>query len=168
MGAISVPPLNRAARLMAGGVGGQVLASGSTAAVLSPGADFELVDMGSHRFRGLTDPIRVFSVRSEGLAFWDHPLTTTAAGNLPLSPTRWVGRTDELRERSSALAEGHTVLTLTGSGGVGKSRLAVELARLAVPGSSTGRGWWSWRRSASRLRSFRSWRRRCPSGPRRG
>jgi predicted ATPase/class 3 adenylate cyclase len=124
--------LNRAARLMAAGTGGQVLVSGSTAAVLSLGVDVELVDMGSHRFRGLTDPIRVFSLRSEGLACWDRPLATTAVGNLPLSPTRWVGRTDELRERSSGLAEGHIVLTLTGSGGVGKSRMAVELARLAV------------------------------------
>jgi predicted ATPase/class 3 adenylate cyclase len=124
--------VNRAARLMAIGHGGQLLVSAATAELV-PGA--ELVDLGEHRLRDLTAPTRVFQVGSERFP----SLRTLDAfpGNLPLQLSSFVGRASEAQRVASALSEGR-VVTLTGVGGVGKTRLALQVAADLLPSYRDG------------------------------
>ena len=122
--------LNRAARLMAAGHGGQILVADSTAGLLS-GVD--LMDMGPRRLRDLPNPINVFQLRLPGLRTEFPPLRALDAspGNLRTQITSFVGRESEVTEVEAAL-RAHRLVTLTGVGGVGKTRLALEVAaRLA-------------------------------------
>jgi predicted ATPase len=122
--------LNRAARVMAAGHGGQVLVADSTATLL---AGVDLLSLGPRRLRDLQNLITVFQVRAPGLRADFPPLRTvdTTPGNLRPAITRLVGREPELAEVEAALRE-HRLVTLTGVGGVGKTRLAIEVAaRLA-------------------------------------
>jgi predicted ATPase len=122
--------LNRAARVMAAGHGGQILLAESTAGLLS-GVD--LVDLGPRRLRDLPTPIGVFQVRAEGLRTEFPPLRGLDAspGNLRAATTSFIGRESEVAELQ-AVVKAHRLVTLTGVGGVGKTRLAVEVAaRLA-------------------------------------
>jgi predicted ATPase len=124
------PPLNRVARVMAAGHGGQILVAASTAALLD-GVD--LVDLGEYRMPGLAALVRVFQVRAEGLRMRFPPLRTLEAvpGNLPIELTRFVGRDREIAELTGAVGS-NRLLTLTGVGGVGKTRLALQVARRLV------------------------------------
>jgi predicted ATPase len=122
--------LNRAARVMAAGHGGQILLAESTAGLLS-GVD--LVDLGPRRLRDLPAPVQVFQVQAEGLRVEFPPLRTLdpSPGNLRPQITSFIGRDSELDEVQAVLRT-HRLMTLTGVGGVGKTRLAVEVAaRLA-------------------------------------
>jgi class 3 adenylate cyclase len=122
--------LNRAARVMAAGHGGQVLLADSTAVLLS-GVD--LLDLGARRLRDLPNPITVFQLRAPGLRTDFPPLRTldSAPGNLQPAVTSLIGRDAELAEVEAAV-RAHRIVTLTGMGGVGKTRLALEVAtRLA-------------------------------------
>jgi predicted ATPase/class 3 adenylate cyclase len=122
--------LNRAARVMAAGHGGQVLLADSTASLLS-GVD--LVDLGPRRLRDLPMPVGVFQVRAAGLRVEFPPLRALDAspGNLRPQTTSFIGRESEVAELQGAV-KAHRLVTLTGVGGVGKTRLAVEVAgRLA-------------------------------------
>ncbi len=122
--------LNRAARVMAAGHGGQILLAESTAGLLS-GVD--LVDLGPRRLRDLPAPVGVFQVRAPGLRSEFPPLQALDAspGNLRPAPTSFIGRESELDEVQAAV-KAHRLVTLTGVGGVGKTRLALEVAaRLA-------------------------------------
>jgi predicted ATPase len=122
--------LNRAARVMAAGHGGQILLADSTAGLLS-GVD--LVDLGPRRLRDLPIPIQVFQVRTEGLRTDFPPLRAldVSPGNLRAPATSLIGRESEVAELHVAL-KAHRLVTLTGVGGVGKTRLALEVAaRLA-------------------------------------
>ncbi|OBJ22968.1 ATP-binding protein [Mycobacterium colombiense] len=122
--------LNRAARVMAAGHGGQVLVAESTASLLS-GVD--LIDLGPRRLRDLPTPVGIFQVGAPGLRTDFPPLGATNAGpgNLRTAPTSFIGRESELDEVHAAV-RAHRLLTLTGVGGVGKTRLATEVAaRLA-------------------------------------
>jgi predicted ATPase/class 3 adenylate cyclase len=122
--------LNRAARVMAAGHGGQILLADSTAGLLS-GVD--LVDLGPRRLRDLPTPVQVFQVQAEGLRTDFPPLRALDAspGNLRPAPTTFIGRESEL-DAVQAAVKAHRLVTLTGVGGVGKTRLAVEVAaRLA-------------------------------------
>ncbi len=118
--------LNRAARVMAAGHGGQVLLTDSTAALLS---DVDLVDLGPRRLRDVPNPVTVFQLRAPGLSADFPPLRTTdvATGNLRPQPTSLVGRQSELSAITTAM-RAHRLVTLTGTGGVGKTRLALEVA----------------------------------------
>ncbi len=118
--------LNRVARVMAAGHGGQVLLAESTAGLLS-GVD--LVDLGPRRLRDLPTPIGVFQVRAEGLRTQFPALRALDAspGNLRPVTTSFVGRESEVAELQAAV-KAHRLMTLTGVGGVGKTRLAVEVA----------------------------------------
>jgi predicted ATPase len=118
--------LNRTARVMAVGHGGQILVAASTAALLD-GVD--LVDLGEHRLRDLSGAYRLFQVRAEGLGERFPPLGTLDAvpGNLPVLGTSFIGRDVEVKELSE-LVRAHRLATLTGVGGVGKTRLAVQVA----------------------------------------
>ena len=118
--------LNRAARVMAAGHGGQVLVADSTAVLLS-GVD--LVDLGPRRLRDLRNPITVFQVQALGLRADFPPLrgADSNPGNLRPAITSFIGRESEVTEVTAAL-RAHRLVTLTGVGGVGKTRLAVEVA----------------------------------------
>ena len=122
--------LNRAARVMAAGHGGQILLAESTASLIS-GVD--LLDLGPRRLRDLPTPVRVFQVRAPGLQTDFNALRAldTSPGNLWAATTTFIGREAEVAEVQAAL-KAHRLVTLTGVGGVGKTRLAVEVAaRLA-------------------------------------
>jgi class 3 adenylate cyclase len=88
------PALNRAARLMAAGGGGQVLCSAATAGLVE--GEVRLVDLGEHRLRDLDRPLRMFQV-GEG-RFPPLRVLDGLAGNLPLSSSSFVGRRRELEE----------------------------------------------------------------------
>ncbi len=122
--------LNRAARVMAAGHGGQILLADSTAGLLS-GVD--LVDLGPRRLRDLSTAVGVFQVRVAGLQA-DFPALRAldaSPGNLRAATTSFIGRESEAGEVHAAV-KAHRLITLTGVGGVGKTRLAVEVAaRLA-------------------------------------
>ncbi len=125
------PALNRAARVMAVGHSGQILLSNSTAALVS---DVDLVDLGEHRLRDLSGVAHLFQVRADGLASEFPRLQTVDAvpGNLAAQATSFVGRDVEVKELAE-LVRAHRLVTLTGVGGVGKTRLAVQVAAELIP-----------------------------------
>ena len=118
--------LNRAARVMAAGHGGQILLADSTAVLLSR---VDLVDLGPRRLRDVPTPVGVFQVRARGLRAEFPPLQAldTTPGNLRLATTSLIGRESEVADVAAAVRS-HRLVTLTGVGGVGKTRLAVEVA----------------------------------------
>jgi predicted ATPase len=118
--------LNRAERVMAAGHGGQILLVGATAGLLK-GVD--LVDLGPCRLRDLAAPVGVFQVQAAGLRTEFPPLRALDAspGNLRPQVSSLIGRESELVEVEAALRR-HRLVTLTGVGGVGKTRLALEVA----------------------------------------
>jgi predicted ATPase/class 3 adenylate cyclase len=127
------PAVNRAARLMAAAHGGQVLLSESAASLvmdlLPEGA--ELRDLGDHRLKDLERPERIFQLIHPGLMADFPPLATLSSrpNNLPTQPTELIGREVELVEIKSLLdTAGVRLLTLTGPGGTGKTRLALQAA----------------------------------------
>jgi class 3 adenylate cyclase len=117
--------LNRTARVMGAGHGGQILVAASAADLLGPDT---LLDLGAHRLRDLSDATRLFQVRGDGLRSDFPPLKTVDAqpGNLPVQLTSFVGREFELKEVTE-LVRTHRHVTLSGVGGVGKTRLALEV-----------------------------------------
>src|SRR3954452_14476600 len=118
--------LNRAARVMAAGHGGQILVADSTAGLLS-GVD--LLDLGPRRLRDLPNPIMMFQVRAPGLREDFPPLRSvdSNSGNLRPAITRLIGRDTQVSDVQAALRS-HRLVTLTGVGGVGKTRLALAVA----------------------------------------
>ena len=122
--------LNRAARVMAAGHGEQILLADSTAGLLSA---VDLLDLGPRRLRDVPMPVGVFQVRAAGLRAEFPPLRAldTSPGNLRPATTSLIGRESEAGEVLAAV-KAHRLVTLTGVGGVGKTRLATEVAaRLA-------------------------------------
>jgi predicted ATPase/class 3 adenylate cyclase len=122
--------LTRVQRVMSVAHGGQVLLSNSTADLLQGElpADVTLRDMGKHRLKGLTQPDRLWQLVAPDLAAEFPPLKslTTIPNNLPLQLTSFVGREKEISDIKSLLNSARLV-TLTGSGGTGKTRLAQEV-----------------------------------------
>jgi predicted ATPase/class 3 adenylate cyclase len=117
--------VHRAARIAAAGHGGQVLLSQSTRELLGASADVH--DLGRHRLKDLGEPARVYQLG--GAEF--PPLRSLDSTNLPVQATPLVGRERELAE-AGRLLRAHRVVTLTGPGGSGKTRLALQLAADAV------------------------------------
>jgi predicted ATPase len=118
--------LNRAARVMAAGHGGQILLAESTAVLLG-GVD--LVNLGPRRLRDVPMPVGVFQVQAAELRAEFPPLRAldTTPGNLRPATTSLIGRESEVAEIEAAV-KAHRLVTLTGVGGVGKTRLALEVA----------------------------------------
>jgi len=113
--------VHRAARIAASGHGGQVLVSASTA----PLVELDLFDLGEHRFKDLSVPERVFQLGQGDFP----PLKTLHQTNLPIPQTPFLGREKELGEVLGLLERDDVrLLTLTGPGGTGKTRLAAQAA----------------------------------------
>ena len=129
-------PLNRCARLMAAAHGGQILLSDATEALvrsqLPDGAT--LLDLGEHRLRDLAGQMHIFQLVHPDLpgAFPALRTLDAFAGNLPLQVSSFIGRTRELEQTAAALGRARMV-TLTGVGGVGKTRLALQVAEQVLP-----------------------------------
>jgi len=123
--------IHRAARICASGHGGQILLSETTASLvrdeLPPRAS--LIDLGEHRLKDLPQPQTIYQLVHPDLPTEFPPLRTLSAhpNNLPRHPASFIGRTREIAEVKRLLAATH-LLTLTGAGGVGKTRLAIEVA----------------------------------------
>ena len=127
------PPLNRVARLLSAGHGGQTLLSLSAQELVRDHlpVDAELRDLGEHRLKDLARPERVFELLVPDLPADFPPLRTLEGrpNNLPMQPTPLVGREREIDEiRGRLLAPEVRLLTLTGPGGTGKTRLALQAA----------------------------------------
>jgi predicted ATPase/class 3 adenylate cyclase len=127
------PPVNRAARIMAAGHGGQVLLSALVAAEaggsLPEGA--ALRDLGDHRLKDLSQPERIFQLVHPALATDFPPLATLSRrpNNLPTQTSEFLGREAQLSAIQDLLdTAGVRLLTLTGPGGIGKTRLALQAA----------------------------------------
>jgi predicted ATPase len=124
--------VNRAARLTAVVNGGQIVCSAATAELL---AGVELIDLGEHRLRDLSSPQRLFQVG--GGVFPSLRSVDVVPTNLPVLLTDLIGRTDEIAEMAKVLGE-HRLVTLTGTGGVGKTRLALAVAAQVAGGFPDG------------------------------
>jgi predicted ATPase/class 3 adenylate cyclase/Tfp pilus assembly protein PilF len=135
--------VHRAARVAAVGYGGQVLLSETAAALirdaLPPGAS--MTDLGVHRLKDLGRPERIFQLQAAGLQAGFPPLRSLGnpalPNNLPAQLATFVGRDRELAE-VRALVESSRLVTLTGSGGCGKTRLGLQAAAGLLDGSGDG------------------------------
>jgi class 3 adenylate cyclase len=130
--------LNRAARVMAAGHGGQILIADSTAGLLS-GVD--LVDLGPQRLRDVSVPVGVFQVRAQGLATEFPPLRAldTSPGNLRPQTTSLIGREAEAAELQDAV-KSHRLVTLTGWAGSARLASRPRSPRAWPMSSQTGSG----------------------------
>jgi predicted ATPase len=126
--------VHRGARVMSAGHGGQVLVSADTYELVE--GDFELVGLGRHRLKDLAEPQPLFQLGTDEFP----PLKTLYQTNLPVQPTPLVGREAELRE-ILALLEHSRLVTLTGAGGSGKTRLALQATAELVDEHKDG-VWW--------------------------
>ncbi len=122
-------------RVMSAGHGGQLLVTEATERLLQtePPKDLAFLDLGEYRLKDTAGPMRLFQVTAPGLQAEFPALRALDVfpNNLPTSLTRFVGREKEIGEVSKALAE-HRLVTLTGPGGAGKTRLAVQVGIAAV------------------------------------
>jgi predicted ATPase len=128
------PDVHRAARIAAAGHGGQILVSASTAALV----DEPLHDLGPHRLKDLSAPERIYQLGDDDFP----PLKSLHQTNLPVPATPFVGRERELPEVLRLLSRDDVrLLTLTGPGGTGKTRLAAQAAGMLADRYSDG-VWW--------------------------
>ena len=125
------PALNRVARILAIGHGGQVICSAVAAVLARDGlpASVDLMDLGSHRLRDMDRPEQVYQVVVDDLPRSFPPLRSlsTRRSNLPVQLTSFVGREKELGEVVELIGR-HRLVTLIGTGGTGKTRLMLEAA----------------------------------------
>ena len=132
-----------AARIAAAGHGGQVLLSGTTKALVVPSLpdDVRIRDMGPHDLKDIDEPVELAQLDIDGLPQAFPPIKAGGARreNLPAPLTTFVGRAEE-REAVLGLLERHRLVTLTGPGGTGKTRLSLEVGR-SVAGRLEGGAW---------------------------
>ncbi len=125
--------VNKGARIASAGHGGQVLLSKETREL----AHVDVTDLGEHRLKDLEGPVSIFQLSSERFP----PLKTISNTNLPRPASSFVGREQEAEQVVSRLRGGTRLLTLTGPGGSGKTRLAIEAAAELVPEFKAGVFW---------------------------
>jgi predicted ATPase/class 3 adenylate cyclase len=134
--------VHRGARICSAAHGGQVLVSRSTRELLEddppPGLEFR--DLGDHRLKDLTEPQRLYQLLGQGLeADFPPPRTLDVRRtNLPVQPTPLIGRQREVRELCDLIAGGARLVTLTGPGGSGKTRLALQAGAELLDGCADG------------------------------
>ena len=135
--------IHRAARIAAVGRGGQILLSSAAAGLVEDTLPVEvsLRDLGSHRLKDLGRPETIFQLVAEGLESEFGPLRSLdnpeLTNNLPFSLNTFVGRSQEQAEVRNLVVESRLV-TLTGAGGSGKTRLALQVAAELLDGSGEG------------------------------
>jgi predicted ATPase len=122
-----------AARVAAAGHGGQILLSKATAGLV----DAVLTDLGEHRLKDIVAPVAIYQLGDERFP----PLKTISNTNLPRPASSFVGRERELQDVLGKLKQGARLVTLTGPGGSGKTRLALEAAATLVPEYKAGVFW---------------------------
>jgi len=136
-------PINRCARVKAAGHGGQVLVTKTTRDLAGGrlGGGFALKRLGEFRLRDLAEPELIYQLTHPGLPADFPPVRTVAErpGNLPVPVSSFIGRERELEQTAAALGQAR-VVTLTGPGGVGKTRLALQAAAKLAPRFADG-GW---------------------------
>ena len=125
--------LHKAARIAASGHGGQVVVSAATRALI----DGELTELGEHRLKDFDEPVPLFQFGDGRFP----PLKTISNTNLPRPASSFVGRGRERDELLALLRNRSRLVTLTGPGGSGKTRLAVEVASELVPTFKAGVFW---------------------------
>ncbi len=125
--------VHEGARIAAVGHGGQVLVSKQTLDL----ADVEVTDLGEHRLKDIGAPVAIFQLGAGRFP----PLKSISNTNLPHPASSFVGREREVAQVVSLLRDGARLLTLTGPGGTGKTRLAIEAAAELVPGFKAGVFW---------------------------
>lgn len=123
--------VHRAARIAAAGHGGQIVVSEPTKVLIEKdlAVGVSLLDLGEHRLKDLPQPERIHQLSVDGLPvdFPELKSLNIRRNNLPLQLTRFLGRGEELAEAKELLAH-NRLLTMVGAGGVGKTRLAIQLA----------------------------------------
>src|SRR5581483_3300237 len=125
--------VHEASRVCEAAGGGQIVLTGAAATGDLP-ADASLVELGAHRLRDFPDARLLYQLSVDGLRTQFPPLRSAAAQRtvaLPAPPTALVGRETELEQVAALLSRGVRLVTLTGPGGVGKTRVAIEAARRA-------------------------------------
>lgn len=127
--------VHEAARIASAAHGGQVLLSQSTRALIA--TPVSLQELGEHRLKDIDEPLALHQLGGRGFP----PLRTISNTNLPRPVSSFIGRERELAETRARLADGARLLTLTGPGGSGKTRLAIELATELVPDHRAGVFW---------------------------
>ncbi len=133
--------VHQAARVAAAGHGGQIVVASATAQLCSSLDGIALAPLGPHMLRDFPSVEALFQVTAEGLASRFPPLRTpTATSNLPRPRTQFLGREEELRQLAE-LTERSPLVTLTGTGGTGKTRLSIELARRVADRFENGVVW---------------------------
>jgi len=135
-GGYASKPINRCSRLMSAAHGGQIVVSGSTEVLVHEQLPdgMQLTDLGEHRLRDLHRPTRVFQLDQCDANERFPPLRSLESypGNLPAQASSFVGRGVEMSRIAAAL-ETSRVVTITGVGGVGKTRLAIQTAADMLP-----------------------------------
>lgn len=126
--------VHKAARIMSAGHGGQVLLSQATRELFDRQ---DVRDLGEHRLKDFDEPVRLFQLSLVEFP----PLKTLNNTNLPSPASSFLGRERELAEVTSLLRGGGRLVTLTGPGGSGKTRLAIEAAADVVGGFPDGVFW---------------------------
>ena len=135
------PAVNRVARLLAVAHGGQVVVSGSTAPLLHGvmPEQTELLDLGEHRLKDLVEREHVWQLTAPGLIETFPPLRSLESlpNNLPRQVTPLIGREEVLAEVEPLVLE-HPLVTLVGTGGIGKTRVALQVGADLLDGSGDG------------------------------
>jgi predicted ATPase/class 3 adenylate cyclase len=131
--------VNRAARIADAGNGGQIVVSSTAIEALGDAGEVRFVDQGEHRLKDLDVPLVLHLVEADGIPADQRPLRSLDAypNNLPILRTPLIGRDDELAAIATAFTE-HRLVTITGVGGVGKTRLALQAASETLPRYSKG------------------------------
>jgi predicted ATPase/class 3 adenylate cyclase len=126
-----------AARIAAAAWGGQVVMSRATVDAARGAPQVPMTDLGEHRVKGFRDPVWIYQLGTNTFP----PLRTISNTNLPRPASTFVGREHELGEISALLVGGSRLVTLTGPGGTGKTRLAIEVAGGVLSEFGAGAFW---------------------------